>query len=145
MICPDVGCRLALFFGIGQRSRKRVAARAVDEFAGHALHALLPLMHFGVPPFQRGVADKKSGRVVQRLCCPEPARVIRDHKKIKRTVQLGFHPASRRNFFPTRKTQRLFRSKLYAKAKGVDGIGSMEMGIAPKQVIGGARRDFSVR
>ena len=71
--------------------------------------------------------------------------MVRDHEEIERAFQLRFHAARRGYLLAAGKAQCLFGTKLYTKAKGVDGIGSVHMGIAPQHHIGGTGGHFDVR
>ena len=91
--CPDACRRLALSFGVGQRSRKVVAADAVDEFRRDALHTLRPFMHGVMPAPQSWVANEKSGRVVQSLGRAKAARMVGNHKEIEWPLKLCLQPS----------------------------------------------------
>ena len=69
--------------------------------------------------------------------------MVGNHQKIERTVKLGLNSAGRYNFFAARKPKCVLWPKPHAKAKGIDRVGGMQMGVAPENPFGISRcNDF---
>ena len=143
MALPNLHCAFGLLFA-WQNAAEFAFTSSVDQFHRCALAALMPFMHHIVPAQQRRILDHHTRRIIKPLGRAKAAAMIGDNKEIERSVELCLQAPGRFHFFAARKTQRLFRPKLYAKAKCVDRIGSMQMGITPQQFGRDAAGDFLV-
>ena len=65
----------------------------------------------------------------------EAVRMVRNNEEIEWPVEFRFEAGRGGDLFAPRETDGLFWPKAHAKGKGIRGIGRMEVGITPQNLL----------
>ncbi len=137
---PDILGAFAGHLGIAQGCGQGPVGSRGDQFRHGALRPFGPFVHHVVPAQHGLVADHPLHVPARRIIEPpgraEAVRVVGNHQKIERAVELRLAAGGGGDFLAAREPQRLLRPEPHAEAEGVDRIVGVQMGVAPVGPVG---------